>query len=81
MRLWGNVIGTVVRVANEHDRLWQQRRRVLNTLLVTLFVFRLVFSKDRQGYATTVAEQGVPSAPFGVPSIWNAPTESWSATN
>ncbi len=42
-------------VANEHDRLWQQRRRVLNTLLVTLFVFRLVFSKDRQGYATTVA--------------------------
>ncbi len=43
-------------VANEHDRLWQQRRRVLNTLLVTLFVFRLVFSKDRQGYATTVAE-------------------------
>ena len=56
VRLWGNVIGTVVRVANEHDRLWQQRRRVLNTLLVTLFVFRLVFSKDRQGYATTVAE-------------------------
>ena len=56
MRLWGNVIGTVVRVANEHDRLWRQRRRVLNTLLVTLFVFRLVFSKDRQGYATTVAE-------------------------
>ena len=55
VRLWGNVIGTVVRVANEHDRLWQQRRRVLNTLLVTLFVFRLVFSKDRQGYATTVA--------------------------
>ena len=56
MRLWGNMIGTVVRVANEHDRLWRQRRRVLNTLLVTLFVFRLVFSKDRQGYATTVAE-------------------------
>ncbi len=55
VRLWGNMIGTVVRVANEHDRLWQQRRRVLNTLLVTLFVFRLVFSKDRQGYATTVA--------------------------
>ena len=56
VRLWGNVIGTVVRIANEHDRLWQQRRRVLNMLLVTLFVFRLVFSKDRQGYATTVAE-------------------------
>ena len=28
---------------------------MLNTLLVMLFVFRLVFSKDRQGYATTVA--------------------------
>ena len=31
-------------------------RRVLNTLLIMLFVFRLVFSKDRQGYAITLAE-------------------------
>ncbi len=43
-------------VANRHDRLWQHRRRVLNTLVVVLFIFRLVFSKGRPGYATTLAE-------------------------
>ena len=54
VRLWRSIIGTAVAVA--HDRLWQRRRRVLNTLLIMLFVFRLVFSKDRQGYAITLAE-------------------------
>ena len=43
-------------MAHDHDRVWQRRRRVLNTLLIMLFVFRLVFSKDRQGYAITLAE-------------------------
>ena len=33
--------------AGEYDRQWQQRQRVLNTLLVVLFVFRLVFAPDR----------------------------------
>ena len=46
----------MVRVAGEYDRQWQQRQRVLNTLLVVLFVFRLVFAPDRQGYALTLAE-------------------------
>ena len=30
---------TLVEVANRHDRLWQRRRRVLNTLVVVLFIF------------------------------------------
>ena len=36
-------------------RLWQ-RRRVLNTLVVVLFMFRLVFWKGRPGYAATLVE-------------------------
>ena len=56
VQLWQGIIGTVVRVAGEYDRQWQQRQRVLNTLLVVLFVFRLVFAPDRQGYALTLAE-------------------------
>ena len=56
VRLWSGIIETLVGVANRHDRLWQRRRRVLNTLVVVLFVFRLVFSKGRPGYATTLAE-------------------------
>ncbi len=56
VRLWSGIIGTAIAVANGHDRAWQQRRRVLNTLLIMLFIFRLVFSKGRQGYAITLAE-------------------------
>ena len=56
VQLWDNIIGTAVAVAHDHDRVWQRRRRVLNTLLIMLFIFRLVFSKDRQGYAITLGE-------------------------
>ena len=37
-------------------RLWQRRRRVLNTLVVVLCMFRWVFWKGRPGYAATLAE-------------------------
>ena len=56
VQLWGNIIGTVIDVADEFDRQWQQRKRRLNTLLIMLFVFRLVFSNNRQGYTTTIAQ-------------------------
>ena len=54
--LWQGVLATVTRVAREHDRQWLRRQRVLNTLLVMLFVFRLAFASDRRGYATVLAE-------------------------
>jgi len=54
--LWQRVIGLVASVAEEFDNQWQQRQRVINTLLLMLFIFRLVFSKNKQGYATTVVE-------------------------
>ena len=38
-------------------RLWQRRRRVLNTLVVVLCMFRWVFWKGRPGYAATLAER------------------------
>ena len=46
----------MTQVAAEFDQKWQQRRRVLNTLLVALFIFRLVFSHNRQSYDTTLHE-------------------------
>jgi len=58
VQLWEKIIGTVVAVANEFDTQWQKRRRVLNTLLIVLFVFRLVFAKNKQGYGTTRVELG-----------------------
>ena len=39
VRLWSGIVETLVGVANRHDRLWQRRRRVLNTLVVVLFVY------------------------------------------
>ena len=54
--LWRDLIGALTAVAAEHDRVWQVRRRVLHTLLVMLFVYRLVLSSGEQGYATTLAE-------------------------
>lgn len=56
VQLWTNIIATVTQVANDFDRQWQKRKRVLNTLLIMLFIFRLVFSNTRQGYAITVIE-------------------------
>jgi len=56
VQLWQNIIGTVATVANDFDRQWQKRQRVINTLLIMLFIFRLVFSNNKQGYAITIAE-------------------------
>ncbi len=54
--LWQDLIGSLGAIAAEQDRRWQQRSRVLNTLLVMLFVFRLVFAPRRQGYTTTLSQ-------------------------
>ena len=46
----------MVTVANAHDHVWQKRRRALNTFIVMLFIFRLVFSSTRPGYTITLIE-------------------------
>jgi hypothetical protein len=67
VQLWQNIIGTVATVANDFDRQWQKRQRVLNTLLIMLFIFRLVFSKNKQGYAITVTELWDQCRTLGIP--------------
>ena len=56
VKLWKNVIEVMVSVAESYDPVWQKRRRVLNTLLVMLFIFRLVFSKNKEGYSVILVE-------------------------
>ena len=89
VRLWSDLIGTAVAVAHDHDRVWQQRRRVLDTLLIMLFIFRLVFSKGRQGYAITLAELWEQCRGLGVelpksrrfrPQPCARPEPSWTRT-
>ena len=54
--LWQGLIGALGTLAADGDRLWRQRRRVLDTLPVMLFVFRLVLAARRHGYPTALAE-------------------------
>jgi hypothetical protein len=54
--LWQTIIIHLSRVADEYDKKWQKRRRIIDTLLIVLFIFRLVFSKNKQGYGATSAE-------------------------
>ena len=50
---WQELVGAATAAATAHDRVWQLRRRVINTLLVVLFVYRLMFSGN--GYTATLA--------------------------
>lgn len=54
--LWLRIMEVLLRVAADADQLWRQRQRVIHSLLLILFVFRLVFSKNKQGYGTTLQE-------------------------
>ena len=54
--LWQRILHIVFHVAEEFDQQWQQRKRLINTMLLILFIFRLVFSKNKQGYGTTIME-------------------------
>lgn len=53
---WLRVMDVLLRVAADADAVWRRRERVIHSLLLILFVFRLVFSKNRQGYGTTLQE-------------------------
>jgi hypothetical protein len=54
--LWGKVVGIISNVAQDFDASWQKRKRVIDSLLLMFLIFRLVFSKNSQGYGTTISE-------------------------
>jgi len=41
-------------VAADYDRQWRLRKRVIDTLMLMLLIFRLVCSKNTQSYGTTI---------------------------
>lgn len=52
--MWEKVADILHRVADEYDERWRVRKRVLGSLLLMLLIFRLVTSKNSQGYGTTI---------------------------
>lgn len=54
--LWEQVVHIVHDVAARYDQKWRLRMRVLDSLLLMLLIFRLVSSRNRQSYGTTIDE-------------------------
>ena len=54
--LWENVIDIIKDTTTQFDKQWQKRQRCIGSMLLVLFIFRLVFSKNTQGYQTTINE-------------------------
>jgi hypothetical protein len=52
--LWQKVAHIFQAVAAHYDRKWRLRKRVIDTLMLMLLIFRLVSSKNRQSYGTTI---------------------------
>ncbi|RKX37052.1 MAG: IS4 family transposase [Verrucomicrobia bacterium] len=54
IELWKKTAYILHAVATEYDQKWQVRKRVINSLIMMLLIFRLVSSKNSQGYGTTI---------------------------
>src|SRR5271165_1049864 len=51
MRDFWSPLQQIIRdICSNFDKTWQIRKRVIDTNLLVLFVFKLVLSKNRQGY-------------------------------
>ncbi|MGP8322354.1 MAG: IS4 family transposase [Methanosarcinaceae archaeon] len=52
--LWEKVIHILHEVAAQYDNKWRIRKRVIDSLMLMLLIFRLVSSKNSQSYGTTI---------------------------
>jgi len=52
--LWEEVVHIFHEVAVRYDQQWRVRKRVIDSLILMLLIFRLVCSKNAQSYGTTI---------------------------
>lgn len=52
--LWEQVVHIFHEVAAQYDQKWRVRKRVIDSLILMLLIFRLVCSKNAQSYGTTI---------------------------
>jgi hypothetical protein len=52
--LWEEVVHIFRDIAAEYDEKWRVRKRVIDSLILMLLIFRLVSSKNTQSYGTTI---------------------------
>ena len=56
LNLWGRVVSVIAEVAYEADQTWKKRKRIIDLLLLIFLILRLLFSKNNQGYETTITD-------------------------
>ena len=78
--LWEQVGEVLREVASVYDEKWQQRKRVLNTLVLCLIIYRMVFSKNAQGYNTTLLEFWTNCQKAGIPMPQKKPIAASALT-
>lgn len=54
--MWKEVVHILHEVAAEYDEKWRIRKRVIDSMILMLLIFRLVTSKNAQSYGTTIDE-------------------------
>jgi hypothetical protein len=54
--IWKEISGIIQDVAFKHDKTWQKRKRIIDTLMIMILIFRVVLSKNSQGYGSTILE-------------------------
>ncbi len=81
VRLWQDreMLAALTAVAASHDELWQARRGVLDTRLVMLFLYCLVFSQG-QSYSTALAALWANCRALDVPLSQPAPVSEAAMT-
>ncbi len=52
--VWEHVVEVLHEVAAEYDAQWRVRKRIIDSMMLMLLIFRLVSSKNSQGYGTTI---------------------------
>ena len=55
--VWEHVVEILHEVAAEYDAQWRVRKRVIDSLMLMLLIFRLVSSKNDHSYGTTIDDR------------------------
>lgn len=53
---WSPLQGIISEICSKFDYVWQVRKRKINTHFLVLFIFKLVLSKNKQGYKSLLNE-------------------------
>ena len=54
--MWGKIVATLAEVAGRFDGKWQRRKRVIDSLMLVMLIFRLVGTRARRGYGSVIDE-------------------------